>query len=161
MLASIRWLSAKRRTYKLGVIIRATGSQAGKLALIGGRVEREERIDKALGRHLQTDLGLGQDDWKLLTFPFGINTPQRPFYVQQYWPATESEPPYGFDPSKHSIGLTFLINLTAEPKPANEANAFRWVTEQDVAEPAAYNQHLVMQEAFRFLKEAAGVVQPT
>jgi ADP-ribose pyrophosphatase YjhB (NUDIX family) len=133
--------------WHLGVITRATGSQAGKRALIGGRVFYGEQLDQAIARHLKNDLGLEATDFNLLP----SNSVDRPFYVQQYWPATASDAPYGFDPSKHSVGLTYLIKLNTEPQPANEATDFHWITEQDLTEPAAYNQHFVLQEAFRFL----------
>lgn len=38
---------------KLGAIIRATGSESGKVALIGGRIIKNESITEAISRHIQ------------------------------------------------------------------------------------------------------------
>ena len=132
--------------WQVGAIIRATGSQTGKVALIGGRVQHGEHLDQAIARHLAEDLQVTD-----YSFHPG-NEVSRPFYVQQYDHAATSEPPYGFDPSKHSIGLTYLIQLGSEPKPRNEASAFTWIGQADIPADAAYNQHLTLLAAMHFLQ---------
>ncbi|HJP96858.1 MAG TPA: DUF4916 domain-containing protein [Candidatus Saccharimonadales bacterium] len=135
------------QTNRIGVITRATGKESGKFALIGGRVGKGETISQAIGRHLLTDLGLA-------TFEFHpSNAEQRPFYVMQY---AHSPQPTGefkaYDPSKQSIGLTYIIQISETPTPAAEAAAFTWLEESEIPEVTAYNQGLAMQAALTFMR---------
>lgn len=132
-------------SFQLGVIIRATGSQKGKICLIGGRVYYGEELDTALARHLEHDLGV-----KNFSFWDG-NSTSRPFHVQQYKHAESSTAPFGFDPTKHSIGLTYLVGLQDQPQPANEALSFEWIDLDAIPESAAFNQQITLQSANAFL----------
>jgi len=134
-----------RSEWQIGVITRATGPETGKLAILGGRIYHDEFITDAIARHMKTDWGIS--DYRF----WEGNTISRPFYVQQYLHAKAAELPYGYDPGKHAIALTYLIELSKEPRPRNEASAFHWIEASEVPEPAAYDQHLVMAEAFKFL----------
>lgn len=134
------------KTNRIGVIIRATGKESGKMAVIGGRIQKNESIKQAISRHLATDLQLEE-----FTFYKG-NTEARPFYIQQYVhgdTATNSFTAY--DPSKHSIGLTYIIHITDMPKPTSEAAAFHWIAQSEIPSTSAYNQHILMHEAFAFI----------
>ncbi len=133
--------------YQVGVITRATGSQKGLLAVLGGRIKKNEFVADAMARHLQESFGDGIG-YRLLP----ANPIERPFRLQEYAHADSAEPPLCFDPSKHSVALNYLITLVGEPVPTNEASEFHWLTESEVPEHAAYNQQVVMQAAFDFLK---------
>lgn len=131
--------------WEIGIITRATGSQSGKAAILGGRVQHGETVDQAINRHIRTDWGISEYSF------YGNGNEFQPFRVQQYLHAPEASRPYGFDPSKHAIALTFLIILHDEPRPQNEASAFYWITEDAIPSECAYNQGIVMRAAFEFL----------
>ncbi|MDP2874116.1 MAG: DUF4916 domain-containing protein [bacterium] len=131
---------------KVGVILRATGPESGKLAVIGGRVRRDQKISDAISKHLKTDLAISQ--W---TF-HPDNSEEHPFYVQQYFQRSNSNDKFGYDPTKHAIAMTYLIEIEGEPKPKNEANSFVWVTEAEIPEVTAYNHGQVMKQAFEFIE---------
>jgi ADP-ribose pyrophosphatase YjhB (NUDIX family) len=130
---------------QIGSIVRAAGSQKGKIALIGGRVTYGEKLEAAIARHLEHDLGV-----RSFSFWPG-NSVAQPFHVQQYEHADSSTPPFGFDPTKHSIGLTYLVDLHDEPQAANEALSFQWLDLDALPEKGAFNQHLVLKAACAFL----------
>lgn len=139
-------------SWEIGVIERATGSQASKLAVLGGRIHHSETISEAIARHLQ-------DDLSVYSFSFlGTNSTSRPFIVQQYAHAASAEKPTGFDPTKHAIALTYLIELTDKPHPQREASSFTWINSSQVPYDAAFNQDVVMRAAFDFLAEQALVI---
>lgn len=131
---------------KIGVITRATGKESGKIALIGGRIKKGESIIKAVNRHLSTDLQINNFNF------YTGNDHTHPFYVQQYFHGDKPLNGFGaFDPTKHSIGLTYLIEISEIPMPKSEASQFHWISREEIPEPAAYNQDIVMGEAFRFI----------
>lgn len=131
--------------WEIGIITRATGSEVGMATLIGGRVQHDETLRAAISRHIETDLGITAYEF------FADNDELRPFRVQQYLHTTVAEDPFGYDPSKHSVAATFLITLTDDPKPKNEASAFHWVSRDAIPEHCGYNQAIVMRAAFDFL----------
>lgn len=133
-------------TWYIGIIKRSTGLESDKLAILGGRISLNETIPEAINRHLLKDLGIHK-----FTF-YKTNKTQTPFYVQQYFLGVKSEKPYGFDPTKHAIALTYLVTINDTPIPKNEASEFRWITKQEIPKKPAFNQDTVMQEAFRYLK---------
>ncbi|HUA13551.1 MAG TPA: DUF4916 domain-containing protein [Candidatus Sulfotelmatobacter sp.] len=131
--------------YQIGVITRATGPESGRQAVLGGRIYLSETIADSISRHLKANLGIS-------TYSFlEGNEVARPFYVQQYFRSETAEPPYGYDPTKHAIALTYLIKFQETAKPVNEASAFYWIKSDDVPKSSAYNQHLVMMKTFKFL----------
>lgn len=135
--------------FQIGVIERVTGSQAGKLAVIGGRIKKDQSIKEAIGHHLQKDLKIIH--WR---FWFG-NTEFRPFYVQQYFQQESSCDGYGFDPTKHAIALTYLVESDDEPQPRKEAGSLVWLTEAEVPAVTAYDHGKVMKQAFASLKSVS------
>jgi ADP-ribose pyrophosphatase YjhB (NUDIX family) len=128
--------------WQIGIITRATGPEVGKPAILGGRIFYEETILQAILRHMKTDWEVSQ-----YTF-FSGNKVSRPFYVQQYLHQKSAKSPFGYDPTKHAISLTYLIQIAEEPRPRNEASDFYWIDRQELPESSAYNQHLVMELAF-------------
>jgi hypothetical protein len=105
----------------------------------------QETIEMALKRHLLHDLNV-----KHFKFLAG-NSANRPFFVQEY-AHVQSSATAGFDPSKQSIGLTYLIVVEDQPKPRNEASDFLWLEEDKIPNQAAYNQQILFKEAFKFIK---------
>lgn len=133
---------------KIGVITRATGNEANKLALIGGRIRKDESIKNAILRHLETDLGVTE-------FSFYItNNESTPFTVQQYSHSNSPIDRYGcYDPTKHSIGLTYLIEINQQPKPKKEACGYHWIGLNEIPKETAFNQGVVMKKALDFLNK--------
>lgn len=132
-------------TWEIGIITRATGSQAGKPALLGGRIRYGETVHEAIIRHIQTDWGIESFEY------FEGSNEFQPFHVQQYLHADAALGPFGFDPTKQAIALNFLVQLEYEPTPRNEASNFYWVSSDAIPHPAAYNQDKVMATAFEYL----------
>lgn len=98
-----------------------------KHALIGGRIGWGESIDEAVKRHLANDTGIGEFDYHLCS-------PEKPLFIHEYQKADNSknEGKIGFDPTKHSIALTYALTTNQNPTWANEATGFRWATEEEV-----------------------------
>ncbi|HMS92581.1 MAG TPA: DUF4916 domain-containing protein [Candidatus Saccharibacteria bacterium] len=134
-----------KKVWKIGIIKRATGKEAGKLAILGGRIALNETIPEAIKRHLFRDLNIHKFNF------YQINDTQKPFYVQQYFLGSESRKPYGFDPTKHAIALTYLVTINEEPIPRDEASAFSWIDRNQIPTKPAFNQDTVMQEVFNYL----------
>lgn len=141
----------KRGKYEAGMIVRATGSQAGKLTVLGGRVYHSETIDKAIARHLKTDLGVEAFAY------FNGSSAENPFMVQQYFMKDGPEGErYGFDPTKHAVTPTYLVEIDeALVVPQLEASGFVWIKDI-IDDPAAagYNQHIVVNKALQALNAA-------
>ncbi len=134
-------------TVKLGAIIRATGSESGKVALIGGRILKNESITEAIRRHIQKDLSCTQFSYNQL------NNEDSPFLVQQYEHTASLPKKFEcFDPTKHSIGLTYLIELQETPVATNEARDFLWLSEHDINDNFAFRQDFVFKQVIKNLK---------
>ena len=134
--------------WEIGVITRATGSQAGKVALIGGRIGYDESVIDAVRRHLTTDCGI--DKFMFLS----CNEVNRPFSIEQYIHRKDAKNST-YDPTKHAISLTYLMEIDKVPKPKNEARDFLWIQNTGIPEMTAFNQNVVMRKAFEFLQNKA------
>lgn len=136
--------------WHVGLIVRATGSQAGKLTILGGRILYGETAEEAMNRHLKTDLQV-----QSFTYYRGLNE-ETPFTVQQYFRTTDSDSDkYGFDPTKHALALTYLVNIDeTEIRPVKEADGFEWVSNETVAQKEiGFNQKVVVERALTFLSK--------
>ncbi len=128
----------------IGTITRATGRDANKLALVGGRIRKNETISQAILRHIQTDLGLNN-------FSFlPTNSEDAPFLVQQYGHGNAKTEKFEcYDPTKHSIGLTYIIEIKETPEPKHEASEFHWLGINDIPKDTAFNQGVVMKKILK------------
>ena len=131
---------------EIGIILRATGREAGKYGILGGNLDKNESILDAVGRHLRTDLGIR--NFRLVP----PQTESRPFLVQPYYHQPNPTSEHPFDPGKHSIGLTFLVEIDGQPQPQEEARDFIWINEVGIPPATAYNQGFIMKKAFEFLR---------
>lgn len=141
----------KDENWKVGLIVRATGTQAKKWTILGGRIYHSESVDEAIGRHLKHDLGVENFNH------FKDFSDQNPFMVQQYFMKDNFESDrYGFDPSKHSLALTYLVQIDeSQLTPRNEAEDFVWIEDQITdASQTGYNQHVMVNRALEALKTA-------
>jgi ADP-ribose pyrophosphatase YjhB (NUDIX family) len=92
---------------------------------LGGRIQRGETLADALRRHARETVGV---DLELLTDP-------QPDYVYQWFPAGVAPTdgtPYGRDPRKHSIALSFVTTFVGVPFPQNEALDFSFFPVDDL-----------------------------
>lgn len=95
---------------------------------LGGRIERSETIAQAIRRHARETVGLE---------PVLPLNPQ-PDDVYEWFPADiapHDGTVYGDDPRKHAIGLSFVIALEGEARPANEALDFAYFPEEALPSP--------------------------
>lgn len=129
---------------QIGIITRATGPEAGKPALLGGRVEKNETLVEAIIRHLEGSLGESE-----FSFHEG-NAVDNPYHVAEYTHAPTAEG--GYDPTKHSIALTYLIDINEPQVVRDEASDFRWISLDQIPETSAYNHHLAMRKAAEYLR---------
>lgn len=114
-------VNSKNGKKYFGVIERKTGPEAGKLALIGGRVYKDEKIIDAIKRTLVNDLSVDR-------FSFYKCEVSHPIVVEQYMNTDEIEGNYLYDSTKHAISLIYAINIDqAKIKPKNEASDFLWI----------------------------------
>lgn len=131
---------------QLGVIIRATGPEKGKLAVMGSGVNKNESISNAILRTLQTDLGINSFEF------YGSITEETPFRVGQHLhsPKTSEDIPY--DPTKHAVGVAYLVEINGDPSPRNEASDFFWITRDQIPPITAYNHWTILKSAFNYLE---------
>lgn len=94
---------------------------------IGGRIRHGETIREALLRHVHgTLVGAVLD----------LQDDPQPDYVVQFFPTDPRiDRTYGVDPRKHSIGLSFLLEIGGEPDvvPGGEGVELRWFTGAELA----------------------------
>lgn len=86
---------------------------------LGGRILRGETIVQGLQRHARETVGVETD---------AVPNAQ-PVYVYQWFPsaiAPADGTQFGDDERKHSIGLSYVVQLLGEPVPRGEALAFDW-----------------------------------
>lgn len=138
------------RTYQgrdqIGVIMRATGPEKGYLALIGGGINKNEPKMETMARHLKADLGIK----KFYFVP--PQTLEDPFYAAEYphmeYPGNDRL----FDPGKHSVATTYLLQTNDVIRPKNEASGIMWLYQDEIPVRTAYNQGIIMRAAFDYLK---------
>jgi ADP-ribose pyrophosphatase YjhB (NUDIX family) len=84
--------------------------------LIGGRLLYCESLEEAVRRQIRETLGTMVRP----LIPPGL----QPIYIAEYSPSKRS--PFAFDSRKHSVGLTYVVDLEGSPKPRGEAKRFKW-----------------------------------
>lgn len=131
--------------FRLGTIIRGTGSERGKLAIVGGRLQKNEGIEAAISRHLNASFD--SPDFEF----YDGNTEDTPFYLAQYKHAPHSEA--GYDPTKHAIAPTYLITIDEPTSTRDEALSFQWIGLDEIPSVTAYNHGIALQRAADFLLE--------
>lgn len=122
-------VQARDECTEVGLILR--DSPFGRVwCHLGGRILRGESISGAIHRHATDTLGDG--------VTVDLTDDPQPDYVYQWFPpdiAPADAPPHGDDPRKHAIGLSYVVALTGEPRPANEAYEFGYFSLAALPEP--------------------------
>ena len=109
----------------VGMLLRQAADGSISRMVVSGRVLLNERIRDALVRHLDKDLGP-------MAFP-RIPPEPSPFTVVEYFPDPDVS---GFhDPRHHAVSLAFVVPVTGECQPTQEALDMEWYTpEQAVSD---------------------------
>lgn len=133
--------------FEIGIITRAIAPEENKAAILGGRTNHNERDEDAVARHLSS---LGVPDWNF----FQGNDIKHPIFRQTYYHTDHTEnPDDGFDPAKHSIACTYLIEINGDISPRLEASNFRWIKKGEVPAETSFNHRAAMIEAFKYLED--------
>lgn len=106
----------------VGLLLRATPEGVMSRALVSGRVMYHERVRDALLRHIEKDLGP-------VALPLIPTSPQ-PFTVAEYFP-TPGVTPY-HDPRQHAVSLAYVVPVTGDCHPQNDALDLAWLTPEEV-----------------------------
>ncbi|NEE03301.1 NUDIX hydrolase family protein [Phytoactinopolyspora halotolerans] len=107
----------------LGLLLRSTASGEIRRELVAGRVLYHERIRDALHRHLEKDLGS-------LALPRIPASPQ-PFTVAEHFPTPGVTPFH--DPRQHAVALAFIVTVTGDCQPRQDALDLAWLTPSEAA----------------------------
>lgn len=123
---------------ELAFIVRDDSQGGRRYALVGGGVLRTETINEAATRHLRETLGeeVGWVD----------NFDRRPDALLQYFP--DDREGHGLDTRKHSVGLTYLVEISGEVNAGGEAEEVHWFALEDLPrrEQFGFRQWRVAEE---------------
>jgi hypothetical protein len=110
---------------EVGTLLQADEDGTMIRSLVSGRVLYRETIRAALLRHMEKDLGP-------LAFPQLPISPV-PFTVAEYFPAPSQT---GFtDDRQHAVALAYVIPVTGECEPRQDALELTWMTPEEVLSP--------------------------
>jgi ADP-ribose pyrophosphatase YjhB (NUDIX family) len=108
----------------VGVLLRGSAT-TGELTrtLVSGRVMFGESLREALLRNLEKDLGP-------TAFP-QLPATTVPFSVAEYFPLPGVTPLY--DPRQHAVALAYVVPVTGDCNPRQDALELTWLTPEDAA----------------------------
>ena len=107
---------------KIGLLLRQAADGTISRMVVTGRVLYGERIREALLRHLEKDLG----PVALPQIPPEVS----PFTVVEYFPDPDIS---GFhDPRHHAVSLAFVVPVSGDCQPTQEALDLGWYTPDEV-----------------------------
>lgn len=110
---------------RVGLLLRPRPDGTLARALVSGRVLFGELVREALWRHLTKDLGPDADP----QIPQTVS----PFTVAEYFPTPERT---GFsDVRQHAVSLVFIVPVTGECVPSQDALEFTWLSVADACSP--------------------------
>lgn len=116
---------------RVGLLLRGSAT-TGTLArsFVSGRVLHGEPIRSALMRNLEKDLGP-------TAFP-QLPADIAPFTVAEYFPLPGVTPLY--DPRQHAVALAYIVAVTGECDPRQDALELTWLTPEDALSPAILDE---------------------
>jgi hypothetical protein len=109
----------------VGLLLRIGPDGTISRTLVSGRVLHHERVRDALLRHLEKDLG----PVALPRIPASI----QPFTVAEYFPTLGITPFH--DPRQHAVALAYIVPVTGDCRPRQDALDLVWLTPQEAASP--------------------------
>ena len=107
----------------VGLLLRADSDGGIGQEVVGGRVLYHERIRDALMRHVESDLGP-------MALPRIPLSPQ-PFTVAEFFPTPGVTPFH--DTRQHAVSLAFVVAVTGDCRPQQDALDLSWVTPEEAA----------------------------
>ena len=116
---------------QVGLLLRGS-STTGSLArsFVSGRVLHGESIRSALMRNLEKDLGP-------TAFP-QLPAHVVPFTVAEYFPIPGVTPLY--DARQHAVALAYVVAVTGECDPRQDALELTWLTPEEALSPAILDE---------------------
>ncbi len=116
---------------QVGLLLRGSAT-TGTLArsFVSGRVLHGEPIRSALMRNLEKDLGP-------TAFP-QLPADIAPFTVAEYFPLPGVTPLY--DPRQHAVALAYIVAVTGECDPRQDALELTWLTPEDALSPSILDE---------------------
>lgn len=114
----------------IGLLLRIGADGTISRTLVSGRVMHHERVRDALLRHLEKDLG----PVALPRVPPSL----QPFTVAEYFP-TAGVTPY-HDPRQHAVSLAYIVPVSGDCRPRQDALDLVWFSPQEAASPAVQNE---------------------
>ncbi len=109
----------------VGLLLRATDAGRVQRELVSGRVLYHERVRDALLRHLEKDLGP-------MALP-RIPASPAPFTVSEYFPTPGVTAFH--DPRQHAVALAFIVPVTGDCAPQQDALDLAWLSLSEAADP--------------------------
>ncbi len=113
------------RVERVGLLLRAMPDGTISRAVVSGRVLFGETVREALWRHLTKDLGPDAEPH----LPAGI----APYTIAEYFP-DPSRTGY-HDPRQHAVSLAFVVQVTGDPEPQQDALDLSWLTPGEALSP--------------------------
>lgn len=131
---------------QVGVLLRGSLSGAITRSLVSGRVLQGESIRRALLRNLEKDLGP--------TALPAIPPNPVPFTVAEYLPLPGVSPLH--DPRQHAVALVYVVPVTGECQPRQDALELTWLTPAEALRPETLHdleggRGLLVQQALAHL----------
>ncbi|CAN5381478.1 NUDIX hydrolase family protein [soil metagenome] len=131
---------------KVGLLLRPRPDGSLSRALVSGRVLFGETVREALWRHLNKDLGPDADPV--------LPTTVAPFTIAEYFPDPGRT---GFsDVRQHAVSLVFIVPVTGECTPSQDALEFTWMSVEDATSPLVAGEMSGGQD--RLIRQAMGHV---
>ena len=125
-------VDAAGEVVSVGLLLRISPDGTITRSLVSGRVLHHERLRDALLRHLEKDLGP-------VALP-GIPASLQPFTVAEYFP-TQGVTPY-HDPRQHAVALAYVVPVTGDCRPRQDALDLVWFTPQEACSPMVQQEML-------------------
>lgn len=114
----------------VGLLMRIAPDQTFTRTVVSGRVLYHERVRDALRRNLEKDLGP-------VALPSIPPTPQ-PFTVAEYFPTPGVTPFH--DARQHAVALAFVVPVSGDCQPRQDALDLVWFTPEEAAGPAVQDE---------------------
>ena len=110
---------------EIGILLRSTPMGEMTRTIVSGRVRFGETVRDALFRHVENDLG---------PMAFPLMPPQPlPFTVAEYFPTPGVTPFH--DPRQHAVSLAFVVPVTGDCAPQQDALDLAWLTPDEALAP--------------------------
>lgn len=115
----------------LGLLLRGSPTTGAMTrTFVSGRVTHGESVRDALLRNLEKDLGP-------TAFP-QLSTSIVPFTVAEYFPLPGVTPLH--DPRQHAVALVYVVPVTGECNPRQDALELSWMTPEQALDPAVLDE---------------------